>query len=391
MTQEILYVYDDEDSVVKQIVRKLSSTSTAARSFDVRPLTRQQLVKELGLLEQRQKAARTKKPATGDSLLDEAAMLVVDYDLLKTRSDGPSLVGETLAYYARSFSNCGIIVGLNQFGPRTFDLSLKGHLESYADLNVGSDHIHNPNLWGKAHSGFHPWYWPNLPEFYESYSLRIKDALKHLDDPILETIGFESDVSTMLSRSAVEFLGEDPRRVTFRTFACESGNGFRRKDEPATDEAVARVAAARVCKWLERSILPGQDILVDAPHLVSRLPSLLKGGGDSIAAWNRLAQKSKVVGIETGDIEDFRLKKDFWLSRPVWFWPAVAKCEKLEEIKNPWSMKPSKWVFCEDTSRFCKRTDCSEFVADTDSPFARRFAEKLSAQAEYRPAVRFSM
>ena len=46
-------------------------------------------------------------------------------------------------------------------------------------------------------------------------------------------------------------------------------------DEPWDQGGIERVAAARLGKWLERLVLPGQNVLVDAPHLVSRFPSLV--------------------------------------------------------------------------------------------------------------------
>lgn len=391
MTKPILYVYDDEQRVVDRIIQRLSGPTMAKRSFEVKPLSNPQLNQELDLLETRQKQAREGKKWVNNSILDGAAALLVDYDLLQAGVQGPSLVGETVAYYARCFSRCGLIVGLNQFGPRTFDLSLKGHIESFADINIGSEHVANRNLWGKSKPGFHPWCWPSLPDFHRSHELRMKDALDHLDQPILKTLGFGEDIELLLPRSAVEFLGETPLKITFRQFACESGNGFRRKDVPADDESAARVAAARISKWLERCILPGQDILVDAPHLVPRFPSLLLGKLGSVSSWNRLANKTSVAGIRASAIQEAQLEKQFWLSRPAWFWPLVAKSEKIAEVKAPWEMKPPKWVFCEDTSRFSDKDKCSEFVAETESAYARRFVEKLSSEAEYRPAVRFSM
>jgi hypothetical protein len=298
-----------------------------------------------------------------------------------------------VAYLARCFSDCGLIVALNQYGTRTFDLTLKGHVESYADLNIGVNQLDNPNLWGVAgNAEFGPWYWPSLPEALHSWRRKVDDVRESIDKPILKTLGFPLEVTMALSRSVVQFLGDNPEAVTFSSFAADSGNAYRRKDKPPDEDSVARVCAARISKWLERHVLPGQDVVVDAPHLASRFPSLLKGNPAKIASWNSLANRKKPAGIQEKLISDFRFQKSFWFSRPVWYWNMVAKCELIEEIKQPWGARKAPWVFCEDTSTFRERGDCAEFVADTESPFSRRYVKKLPATVvDYRPQVRFSM
>jgi hypothetical protein len=86
-------------------------------------------------------------------------------------------------------------------------------------------------------------------------------------------------------------------RISFRDFVTLSGNGLKGKDQ-ADDAAVARIAAARLSKWLEDIVLPAQEILVDAPHLVSRLPELLTGDPGRLATWDRTtAPNVSALGI----------------------------------------------------------------------------------------------
>ncbi len=152
---------------------------------------------------------------------------------------------------------------------------------------------------------------------------------------------------------------------------------------------MARVGAARISKWLERLVLPGQDILIDAPHLISRYPSLLGGAAEDIGAWNRAAHLTNYseLGLTTEIIERFRVKKDHWLSRPVWFWDELRECEEIKEVKEPWTVERPDWAFCEDASRFC-REGYREFIADMESPFTRRFASGFKG-IDYQPAYRF--
>ena len=156
------------------------------------------------------------------------------------------------------------------------------------------------------------------------------------------------------------------------------------------EDVLARVGAARISKWLERLVLPEQDFLVDAPHLVARYPSLIAGDEKKIKDWNSTAQlvDYRELGLDTKTIEPYRLKKDYWMSRPVWFWDTLREDESIKEVREPWLTDKPSWVFCEDASRFHDRKDCEEFFADTDSPFTRRFIKGFK-RVDYRPRVRF--
>src|SRR5262249_39988350 len=158
------------------------------------------------------------------------------------------ITGENLAYLARCYSRCGLIVGLNQFGTNDFDLSLKGHPESCADLNVGGNQISNSGLWKGKWAGFRPWHWPILPLALRAYQSRIRELKPHLDESIISFLGFSDDDTKSLPASTTEFLGrrEDISKITFRTFVSSSGNGLRLKDKAYDDEAIARIAAARI-------------------------------------------------------------------------------------------------------------------------------------------------
>lgn len=292
-------------------------------------------------------------------------------------------------------------MGVNHYGHNTFDLTLRGHLESFADLNVGQEQLGNPNLWGEVAPGFHPWHWPALPSYLDNFEKRVSDVENSLaqnqedDARISEALNIPSNIFEFLPRTIGEFLGRNPAEVTFRQFVTESGNGLKYKDvansHDVSREVLARVGAARISKWLERSILSGQDILVDAPHLVARYPSLMTGDVAAIETWNETARLDNCEALGLSDVlEPFRLKRDHWLSRPAWFWNDVRECETIAEVREPWKFEKPKWVFCEDTSRFYDGSDYREFVAAVESPYARRFV-RCFADVEYQPIVRFSL
>ena len=109
---------------------------------------------EVELLERRRRSARTgDHPDEGNSSFDDADILIVDYDLTASgeQQGGPAETGERVAYLARCYSKCGTIVALNQYNvTATFDLSLIGHISSFADINISGDQISNPAALGKT-------------------------------------------------------------------------------------------------------------------------------------------------------------------------------------------------------------------------------------------------
>lgn len=272
-----------------------------------------------------------------------------------------------------------------------FDLTLKDHPESYCDLNVDSSQLLNSGLWeSKRENKFRPWYWPTVPEYVLEADKRIAETTKYLDNSILETLGLFSSFS-QFSRTTSELLGNNPQKVTFRELATESGKGLRGKDCNNDEEVIARIASNRVAGWLEKIVLPGQDILVDAPHLISRYPSLLNGSHDSLETWSKIALpflKSE-LNIDNEKINCYKFKKDFWLSRPAWLWAEVSKDNKILEVSTPWKREKTKFLFCEDSSTFENQKNCLEFRADVDSVYVQRYVNSpLIEGVNYQPRVR---
>lgn len=416
MSKKIL-IYDDDRRVAKAWHDTLKRTPNFSKlNYDVELLLPDHFGDAVAGLEKRRAFSRGRNGKREFNELeptrfDEPDILILDYDLLNPQSESQAFVtGERVAYLARCYSRCGLIIGLNQFanqmGKNGFDLTLKGHPESYADLNLGDEQLVNEGLWSEPWKGFRPWYWPMLPQAGDSLENRLREVQSNLDEPILSFLGFPDEIARILPRSTLEFLGKikAPEKTTFKDFVLKSGNGLRGKDKPLNDEVIARIAAARIAKWLERLVLPGQDILVDAPHLVSRFPSLLKGKREDVNRWNKTASFAAVskLGINHEAIEKFKFSRENWLSRLAWFWPQLSGFEKIEEVRVPWSMNRPGWVFCEDVSQFLSRDAAREFVADLPSQFVRRFVVDWESKAgrrfagelkkvEYAPRVRFSL
>jgi hypothetical protein len=396
-------VCDDEGSRATGIARRLRRRLEKSSEFEIRSLSPADFMDAVAGLEERQLRARdTVDPSSldehySDSTLghpfDTADILFVDYDLVRLSSAGAES-GERVSYLARCYSRCGNIIAYNQFSYHaSFDLTLRGHIRSFADVNISADVASNGGLWTDEHTGFRPWSWPILPAAYRQLNQRAEYVANHLDEPLLSTLGFDNDrIYGLLTREQLELLSrnKDPRHATFEEFVQDSPIGLRPRDKALGRIGTARVAAARIGKWLERIVLPDQNILVDAPHLISRFPSLI-GEPYTEAHWNpacRLTVLPSELGLDYVQLQPHEFSAKDWLSRPAWFWPNVAADDGIVEVRDPWSPRPDQLVFCEDISRFRHRNTATEFDADVAPEFSRRFLARVK-NVDYVPTVRF--
>ncbi len=388
-------IYDDEYRKRKKWRQRLEKLDCG----DVFAIDDHEFKTEVEKLEERRKSARRADlPSLGnlgiESLFDEIDILIIDYDLLKKMD----LTGEEVAYLLRCFSTCGLVVALNQYGDqydaRRCDLTLRAYPESFADLNIGESSLDDLGLWETEHwREFRPWYWPILPDMLENYRMRVGDANRWLERPILQSLSLDEDSAGILPRNTLEFIQSrgDVEHTTFKGFVMHSGKGLKRRDAGgAIDELIPRIAAARLHRWLESFVLGAQDALVDAPHLAMRFPSLLQGDVADSESWNRTARVHEIAGIHRELLGSCEFPYSHWLSRPAWYWSKARTNRKIQEVGDPWSIEKHDWVFCEDSSRFVRRSDAHGFVADLPAKNNRRYAERLDS-VEYHPSVRFSL
>jgi hypothetical protein len=399
MKKKIL-ICDDSPEVGGSFKKKVEGINAIKDAFEEPILaSKEELQQAVEALDARRLLANEKKindfPDDAARIIDDAAILIVDYALYDLDAQ---VTGERIAYLARCYSRCGLIVALNQFPPYNdeyFDLALRGHLESYADLNIPSNSLANPGLWSEPWDGFRPWNWPLLPQAIDKLERRSTELREHLGEIVLDFLEIKGAKVLSLPRSIVGFLSrKKPEETTFREFVDSegSGNGLRgRSERPINDEAIARIAAARIGCWLEYDVLPGQNILIDAPHLIPRFPSLLGDNSQDIDTWSRTASFSEpnVIGLDP-KIEPYRFRRSDWLSRPTWFWNDLSDSDEIAEVQDPWSAKISDYVFGEDISKFIPDDDARSFVADLESPFVRRYVKYLD-RISYTPLVRFSL
>jgi hypothetical protein len=389
MNNNIL-ILDDEEQFQSDHRRKLRE-EPATKGFELPEVSVEAFAKDLLVLLDRAKHGGQANEEKR-TCFDAAAILFVDYRLIDLKLEG-FFTGELVAYLARCFSDCGVIVGVNQFGDRVFDLSLCGHPTSFADINIGADDIENTGLWRDEWTGFRPWHWPLLSQEAQKLEKRVAE-LSNLDAPVFEFIGLTSLQVGALPRSVLEFVtnrtSAEAHQTTIREFIVESGNGLNRK-EKTSEKFERRVAAARLSKWIERFLLGGQNTLVDAPHLVTRFPSLLEAALDSEGLDKTASLRStEALPLKSTLIAKHEFQKSNWISRPAWFWDSLKDDNAVDEVREPWNRIDVPFRFCEDTSRFNPQETCKEFVADLPSPFTRRYVQRLS-DVNYVPELRFSM
>jgi hypothetical protein len=402
-------VCDDEGARASGLRLRLRRRFSGLEDFEVSSLSVQEFMNAIIHLEDRQRRARANSGKTAGKLLeddgqhpfDNTDVLLVDYDLVRlgsagNRSSTQAESGERVCYLARCYSRCGTIVAYNQFSYQAaFDLTLRGHIRSFADLNVSTDSAASAGLWTDSYTGFRPWSWPTLATAHERLNRRADTIVNHLNDPILSTLGLADDgIYDLFTREQLELLSPmtDPRLATFEDFVRNSSIGLRPRDQLFGPQSTARVAAARIGKWLERSVLPDQNILVDAPHLISRFPSLI-GEPNTEDHWNgacRLMAALSDLGVDLEKLTPHQFGAVDWLSRPAWLWPGISTDKSITEVRDPWSPRPDNLVFCEDVSRFRPRRTATEFVADVAPEFARRYIQRLK-QVNYVPLVRMLM
>ena len=370
-------VYEDQREAAKGWANKITEACGGAEVTTPERDDFQELVK----LANERRALWRKERIQADFIrpheIDEADIVVVDFDLLYY-SDATDTTGSSLSYLIRCFSGCGFIIVLNEHGENPFDLTLERQGADFADLHVGGLQIGNPGLWQVPFEGYRPWHWPIAPHARANFELCVEDVRNHPNEPILEFLGLADKIYWMPQR-ALNFLSGDqpPEEITFEAFVKSARGGISRKDELPPDQE-ARVTAARIIHLLNGMILPEQNLLVDAPHLVSRFPSLLRSGTDDIEAWNHLCNPvhDDIDHVVSEILTDHKFSKSHWLWRPAWLWPEINRDERIDEVKNPWNFVQMDWVFCENVSRFLPSEIADSFRATFTPPFIRRFVFK---------------
>ncbi|MBS3941994.1 MAG: hypothetical protein KG028_13635 [Actinobacteria bacterium] len=328
-------------------------------------------------LEDRQRSARTNRSSAADCVFDDLDVLVVDYDLLELaagRAGGGHETGERIAYLVRCYSTCRYVVALNQFTlARVFDTTLQGHVDSFADLNIGSESLFDMGLWFGRREEFRPWAWPRLldePARLDRLAATLADAM---GDRVLTHLRLaDSPLKNRLQRAHLEPLSrtDDPFELTFARFLSASPLARDPKDRSWREDHDPLVAAARLSKWVERVLLPAQDVVIDAPHLASFYPATLAGDPDGTAD---LTSEATDLPLDHEQLTDARWMPG-WAARPLW---AVPSLDPSDAGLLGAATAMEQRVFCEDISRFHDVTEAAAYYATFVSGPQERWVRRL--------------
>ena len=343
-------------------------------------------------------------------------LAIVDNNLAELDFGGVQLTAEAVMGRLRAFADIDYIVSLNKNPNVDFDLRhLFGDHESVADLALNTNHLSRRRLWHETYDAdFAPWYWPCLPKAAKKRRQQIAFVRENLNTPIWEALGFPDSAIEYLSRRAKGALGpstndDQVRVVTFRDFFKVNRSfppevtkellSLASEDASLVLGAIARVASAELDRWLRREVIAPQDVLIDIPHLLSRMPHLLGGSVSEMSAWNEAIAKSEPpFGLDhilyEQHIKDAELHLGFWSHSPCFWWPELDANDQLRrlffESKDPW---PDA-AFCEDVSKFLAVESDNgslvprEFEADIEGSWRRRYVSMRAADMSFSPQSR---
>ena len=404
-------VWDDDTDAAEGWKESLDAGLSGCDAH-VHAATAKEIEHEIRVLHERRKSYL--KSDGGEDLgqgseLDDTDILIVDNDLfaLPQLND---LSAETVANRAGIYTDCACIIVLNLNPDLDFDLTLLGHPESKADLHINDKFVADLGLWKKCpknDGGFRPWHWPLLPSTAKLYRRRVEELVnlfetEEKDKPIVDYFGFEDGPRRQLSRSARAFL--HPRKRTeeasfmdfvhgnARVVSLRDGELIRQRKDFAK---MARIGARRISKWLERYVLGPQDVLMDLPHLVEKLPFVIPADKQKCAEfWNSCAKLEGAPFELAVECEIKRFQMANWFDRPVFWTDGMETEENLERLLEATDTNPEELVFCEDSSSFHHADDCDQFVAAHNSISDRRFVRWLkeeNKEIRYGPQSRLAM
>ena len=337
---------------------------------------------------------------------------VVDNNLSGLEFAGARLAAETIIGYLRAFTDITYIVSLNKNPNVDFDLRyLFGDYQSQADVALNTDHLNNARLWARTPptNSFAPWYWPCLPDAAARRRRQIDLVSASCAHSIWTTLDFPEDCQHFMSHRAKARLESgcyDVRDATFRDFfrgtnallpadTAELGRLAEEELSPVATQAVSRVVAGDLDRWLRRDVLAPQDVLIDIAHLLTRMPFLFEGTHEA-PLWNTsLDNDAPPFGMKedvyAAHVERSLFRADAWQPVPCFWWPILRQDNALSGMfldSPPWP----DVVFCEDTSTFVEIDDEGdgplEFEAELEGSWPRRFVLGLAGK-QYSPRSRF--
>lgn len=391
-------VWDDDGNAAADWSAKIKTA--LGEETTVCPATATEIEAELQVLhERRQRYVKGKEGAEVECELDDADILIVDNDLfdLPHLSD---LSAETVANRMGVYTDCASIVVLNLSPEIDFDLTLLGHPGSKADVHINDCFVANQGLWQTCppeDRSFRPWDWPLLSRARALHAARMDSVTELLSSderemPILDFLGFGVSATRRLSRSARAFLhpAKKAEKVSFRDFVDGNAMAVSHIDGEQIvtrddSKMLARIVARRIATWLSRYVLAPQDVLIDLPHVVEKMPFIVPAEKrEAEEFWSSCAQLRDAPVSLVNELGISRLERQEWLDRPAFWADGLESEENIEKLLEVRDANPRGYVFCEDASSFFPARECHQFVAAFNSMTDRRFVRWFDAKGDNR-------
>ena len=279
-------------------------------------------------------------------------------------------------------------------------------------MSLNTKHLRNDRLWdAEARQGFAPWYWPRLAEAAERRREQVRFLQKRFDQPVWRELGFPVEADEYLSLRAKSPLssGElEPRQARFDVFfratrtlppaEVDMLRNLANDGVESANEAMYRIAAYEVDRWVRRDVLGTQDVLIDLPHLVSQMPFLIGEKADRVEGWNAIlagaAPNFRLDGaLFERHLSPARFLEEMWVPGPCFWWPSLRADRDLTELFFAVDESWPDAVFCEDVSQFLVIGDGREngspleFQTELEGSWGRRYIAHLQDYA-YTPRSR---
>ena len=360
-------------------------------------------------------------------------LVILDNNLAHLGISGARHTAESIAGYIRAFSSASFILSVNKNPEVDFDLRyLVGDYSTRTDLAINLPHLSNPALWTHlqvdAKNGFLPWYWPKLLGIGENRQRKIGYISENLDQSVCGAFGITLELFQSLSRQGRSLLSqaEETRaegsvletnfglNANFSEVFLASSRSLPNKDDRqilldyiAQGEewarlVVARVVAADIDFWFRRDVLGPQELLVDVPHLLMRMPFLLGERAGQLENWNAAvlgANEGAPFALDESLFETYlagaRFIHEVWEMTPCFWWPRLREKSSLNAYFGSSEVEWPDAVFCEDRSLFLERKSKIEdgvpleFVTQFEGAWNRRYISGIK-EVRYAPKTRLA-
>ena len=271
---------------------------------------------------------------------------------------------------------------------------MRGHLESYADVNIEASLVGQRALWERSDpqaGTFNPTTWTPVPDLLASgRGLAGKFTEAEPDSTIMPLLGLNDEALVELSDTAFGFVSlkaetaRDLAAVTLRDFVERSldENLVRCLSEKAP-RILSAFAAFRLVKWLDRAVLRPMNVLVDAAHLLDRLPFMIdsaRADPTDLKSWAKAVVSPSEV-LRWDILEKYQNPSaSSALGKPLFDWFRLAKDEQVDEMQDEYlEGQADRYFLAEDTSRFVEKAALTRFRADFHNFGDRRGIEKLDS------------